>query len=166
MFDHVKYVHDWMTFACHVCDIVYYKVMMISLFVKCNSETWMFNVSYGESWTRSWCWRIVFLIKISKVSWLITFKLIGTQCKSCMVVGVQVNQWSIGSEHIISITFNLWINTQNNKSNQRCVNNTQPCAWIQECHLLGRSRCLFCSYSMLVVFLEGCRCIRASRVKE
>jgi hypothetical protein len=39
MFDRVKCVHDWMTFACHVCDLFYYKVMMIALFVTCNLKT-------------------------------------------------------------------------------------------------------------------------------
>ncbi len=29
MFDHVKLVESWMTFACHVYDSFYYKVMTI-----------------------------------------------------------------------------------------------------------------------------------------
>jgi hypothetical protein len=31
MFDHVKHVEGWMTFACHVYDSFYCKVMMITI---------------------------------------------------------------------------------------------------------------------------------------
>ncbi len=31
MFDHVKHVQDWMTFACHVYNQVYCKLMTISI---------------------------------------------------------------------------------------------------------------------------------------
>jgi hypothetical protein len=35
MFDHVKHVQVWTTFAYHVYDLIYFKVMMIT-FVTCN----------------------------------------------------------------------------------------------------------------------------------
>jgi hypothetical protein len=31
MFDHVKHVQGWATMACHIYDLVYYKVMMIAV---------------------------------------------------------------------------------------------------------------------------------------
>jgi hypothetical protein len=33
-------------------------------------------------------------------------------------MGIPMNPWSIGREHVISIRFNVWTYTQNNKSNQ------------------------------------------------
>jgi hypothetical protein len=32
MFDHVKCVDGWMTLACHVYDLIYYKVMIIVVY--------------------------------------------------------------------------------------------------------------------------------------
>ncbi len=44
-----------------------------------------------------------------------------------MIMGIPMNPWSIGGEHVTSTGFNLWTYTQNNKSNQKCENNTRPC---------------------------------------
>jgi hypothetical protein len=38
-----------------------------------------------------------------------------------------MNPWSIKSEHVTSVRFNVWIDTQNNKSNGRCENNIRSC---------------------------------------
>jgi hypothetical protein len=35
MFNHVKSVHEWTTMACHVYDLVYYKVFTIAI---CNMQ--------------------------------------------------------------------------------------------------------------------------------
>jgi hypothetical protein len=32
MFNHVKHVQDWMTMACHVYDLIYYKIMSIAIY--------------------------------------------------------------------------------------------------------------------------------------
>jgi hypothetical protein len=39
MFDHIKDVQGWMTMACHVYDLVYYKVMMIAIFDMQSRDT-------------------------------------------------------------------------------------------------------------------------------
>jgi hypothetical protein len=79
------------------------------------------------NWIR-WCWWRVFPIQTSMVSWLTTFKPIKTLFKLCVVVGIRINPQLIGSKCVTSTRFNLWTNTQNNKSNQKCENNTRPCA--------------------------------------
>ncbi len=52
-------------------------------------------------------------------------KEIGTQCKLCMVLAIQVNLWLTKNKPIIFIRVHRWTNTQRHISNQRCKSSTR-----------------------------------------
>ncbi len=52
---------------------------------------------------------------------------IGTLDKLCTVLMTQMNQWLTRNILVIFIRFNPWINTQNNKLSQSCMNNIEHC---------------------------------------
>ncbi len=69
MFNRVKHVEGWTTMVCHVYDLMYYEVMIITMY-ECNQNTWKPNVSWGPNLTM-FCSSMESMKPISKGSWQI-----------------------------------------------------------------------------------------------
>jgi hypothetical protein len=91
--------------------------------ITCSLRTSKLNKSCGQSLMRP-CWSKCFQNRISKDSWLITHKPIGTLLKLFMVMGTLLLGWLIKNALVYSIGFNRSIGTQKIWLNLSCKINT------------------------------------------
>jgi len=94
------------------------------LFVICNLRRLKLNDLCGQSLMKR-CWSMSFQNPISRDSWLITHKLIGTLSKLFMVLGTSLLRWLIRSTHVYFIGVIHLINTANNWLDMNCKMGTR-----------------------------------------
>ncbi len=118
MFDHVNHITSWVTMACHVYNLAYYKMMTIVIY----------NMQFKDIKVQQIMWK-----KLNEMMWKNRFpkpKFKGSMVdnaqanwklsKLFMVMGTLLSRWLIKNAHVYSIGFSCLIDTPNSRSNLSC----------------------------------------------